>query len=345
MTEPAPFVTVDDYEPVARAALPPDVYDYFAGGAGDEWTLAENRRAFDRWMLRPRFLRGAGEPDTSTSVLGAPLSFPVMVAPWAYQDLAHADAEVATAPRRRGRRHRHDRLLDRDRPAGADRRRRRDAAWWQLYVFADRGVHRGDAGAGRVGGLSARSAGRSTSRWSGCGTATRAAGSRCRWASRGPIWSYDPQPDWDDLAWIRGRSPGCRILVKGILTAEDAELAVQAGRGRDRRVEPRRPPARFLALRAGRPARGCGAGGGPDPGLDGRWGAARDRRPEGPRAGGRGRPRRSSHRVGPRRRRRGRRRGRAGHPARRSSRTRWRSPAAARVAEIGPSLIAPAPGP
>ena len=70
MTEPSPFVIVDDYEPVARAALPPDVWGYFAGGAGDEWTLAENRRAFDRWMLRPRFLRGAGEPDTSTSVLG-----------------------------------------------------------------------------------------------------------------------------------------------------------------------------------------------------------------------------------------------------------------------------------
>ena len=153
MTEPAPFVTVDDYEPVARAALPPDVWGYFAGGAGDEWTLAENRRAFDRWMLRPRFLRGAGEPDTSTSVLGAPLSFPVMVAPWAYQDLAHADAEVAT---RRAAAAAgtvmivSSTAIDR---LGADRRRRRDACLVAAVRVRRSRRHRGDAGPGRVGGL------------------------------------------------------------------------------------------------------------------------------------------------------------------------------------------------
>ena len=63
MSDTRRFVTLDDFEPEARAALPPDVYDYFAGGAGDEWTLQENRRAFDRWILRPRVLRGAAEPD------------------------------------------------------------------------------------------------------------------------------------------------------------------------------------------------------------------------------------------------------------------------------------------
>ncbi len=71
MEQPAPHTTVDDYLEAARAAVPPDVWDYYEGGAGDEWTLAENRRAFDRWMLRPRFLRGGGWPDTSTTVLGS----------------------------------------------------------------------------------------------------------------------------------------------------------------------------------------------------------------------------------------------------------------------------------
>ena len=89
MTGTPAFVIVDDYEPVARAALPQDVWDYFAGGASDEWTMAENRRAFDRWMLRPRFLRSVGDPTTATDVLGTPVSFPVLVAPWAYQTLAH----------------------------------------------------------------------------------------------------------------------------------------------------------------------------------------------------------------------------------------------------------------
>ena len=91
------FVTVDDYEPVARERLPPDVYDFYAGGAGDEWTLAENRRAFDRWSLRPRVLRASGRPDPSTSILGTRVSFPVLVAPWAYQSMAHPEGERATA--------------------------------------------------------------------------------------------------------------------------------------------------------------------------------------------------------------------------------------------------------
>src|SRR5215210_6705457 len=97
MTDAPPFVTLDDYEPVARERLPPDVYGYYAGGAGDEWTLAENLRAWSRWVLRPRFLVGVPERDTSTDVLGTRVSFPALVAPWAYQSLAHPDGERATA--------------------------------------------------------------------------------------------------------------------------------------------------------------------------------------------------------------------------------------------------------
>jgi 4-hydroxymandelate oxidase len=91
------FVVVDDYEPAARELLPPDVYDYYAGGAGDEWTLAENRRAFERWAIRPRVLTGAHPPDPSIELLGARLAFPILIAPWAYQRLAHPDGDRATA--------------------------------------------------------------------------------------------------------------------------------------------------------------------------------------------------------------------------------------------------------
>jgi 4-hydroxymandelate oxidase len=97
MLEERRFVVVDDYEPAARELLPPDVYDYYAGGAGDERTLAENRRAFDRWVIRPRMLTAAYPPDPSTAVLGTRVAFPVLVAPWAYQRRAHPDGELATA--------------------------------------------------------------------------------------------------------------------------------------------------------------------------------------------------------------------------------------------------------
>ena len=90
------YLQVDDYEPVAKAKLDADVYDYFAGGAGDERTLEENLRAFDRWVIRPRVLRGSASPDTSTEILGTPVASPVLVAPWAYQGRAHPDGERAT---------------------------------------------------------------------------------------------------------------------------------------------------------------------------------------------------------------------------------------------------------
>ena len=139
MSDPPRYVTVDDYEPVAEASLPPDVWGYFAGGAGDERTLNDNERAFDRWILRPRFLRAAGRPDPSTSILGTDIAFPVLVAPWAYQHLAHADGELATARAAADSgtimvvSSTASEILEDVASASVGPK------WWQLYVFSDRG--------------------------------------------------------------------------------------------------------------------------------------------------------------------------------------------------------------
>jgi isopentenyl diphosphate isomerase/L-lactate dehydrogenase-like FMN-dependent dehydrogenase len=223
----AEFVNVDDYEPAARERLPKDVYDYYAGGAADEWTLAENRRAFDRWILRPRFLRATGDPDTSTELFGARVSAPILVAPWAYQRLAHPDGELATvrAAARQGTiavvsTTALDHLED---VAAASN----GPKWWQLYVFTDRGYTTemldrvARAGYGAI-----------------CWTVDfPTSGSRDRDARNGFImpmglagdYEYDPMISWDDVPYIREHVPGVPLLVKGLLTAEDAELAVQAG--------------------------------------------------------------------------------------------------------------------
>lgn len=221
-------VTVDDYEPIARERLPRDVYDFYAGGAGDEWTLAENRRAFERWSLRPRYLRGAGLPDPSTSILGVPISFPVLVAPWAFQRLAHPDGEIATA--RAAAAAGTAMVVSsttieylEDVAAASD-----GPKWWQLYVFDDRGFTSEmlrrvvDAGYGAV-----------------CLTVDfPVSGLRHRDTRNGFVLplgmpesalTFDPLLSWDDIGWVRERTPGLPLLVKGILTAEDAELAVAAG--------------------------------------------------------------------------------------------------------------------
>jgi 4-hydroxymandelate oxidase len=84
-------------EQAARGRLDPAVYDYLAGGADAELTLADNLAAWPRLRLRPRVLRGVRRVDTATTVLGTPLPTPIMVAPTAYQGLLHPDGEVATA--------------------------------------------------------------------------------------------------------------------------------------------------------------------------------------------------------------------------------------------------------
>jgi (S)-2-hydroxy-acid oxidase len=90
-----PPVNLDEFEMLARQRLPEDVYDFFAGGSGDEWTLGENRRAFDRWVVRPRILRDVARVDCSVTVLEETMAAPILVAPTAFQRLAHPEGELA----------------------------------------------------------------------------------------------------------------------------------------------------------------------------------------------------------------------------------------------------------
>src|SRR5687768_2864484 len=90
-------INVADYERLAAAALDPGVHAYFAGGAGDERTLRDNVAAFTRWRLRPRVLVDVSEAGTATTLLGREISMPVLVAPVAFQRLAHPEGEVAMA--------------------------------------------------------------------------------------------------------------------------------------------------------------------------------------------------------------------------------------------------------
>src|SRR5215471_8108110 len=90
-----PPVNLDEYEALARERLPEAIYDFFAGGAGDEWTLDENRIAYDGWTVRPRILRDVARVDGSVTLLGETMATPILVAPTAFQRLAHPDGELA----------------------------------------------------------------------------------------------------------------------------------------------------------------------------------------------------------------------------------------------------------
>lgn len=162
-------VTIEEWEAVAREVLPVGVFDYIAGGAGAERTLAENEAAFERLRVWPRMLRASGSPDPHTEVLGMPLAFPIAIAPWAFQSQVHPGGERATAAAAAAMGTAMcvsstvlDGLEDVAAAGGI--------LWWQLYIWRDReasaallparaggGVPRGHLDGGRPGPRAATS--------------------------------------------------------------------------------------------------------------------------------------------------------------------------------------------
>jgi len=89
------FVTLAEITRAARDKLDPAVWNFVEGGSGDEWTLAENRRAFERWQFRPRVMTGIPAPDLSCNVLGIPLSMPILTAPFGFDAMVDPEGHLA----------------------------------------------------------------------------------------------------------------------------------------------------------------------------------------------------------------------------------------------------------
>src|SRR5690242_13840759 len=92
-----PPLNLFEWQERACACMERGAHDYFAGGACDERTMDANRAAYDRMLLAPRVLVDVSRLDTATQVLGESVSMPVLLAPAAFQKLAHPDGERATA--------------------------------------------------------------------------------------------------------------------------------------------------------------------------------------------------------------------------------------------------------
>ncbi|HEX2088881.1 MAG TPA: alpha-hydroxy acid oxidase [Actinomycetota bacterium] len=238
-------LSLEALEEAARQRLPQMVFDYYAGGAGDEWTLRENRRAFDRWVLRPRFLVDVSSPDLRTTVLGQEVPFPILIAPTALQRLAHPDGELATARAAASV----GALMVVSTIASVrleDIARTGVHRWFQLYIHKDRDltaelVKRADAAgyAAIVVTVDTPFLGRrmrdERNRFAlppGIGLANLA-GVPLPTDPGSSLFRYfasqlDPALTWEDIAWVRSLSP-LPVVVKGVLTPEDAVLSVEAG--------------------------------------------------------------------------------------------------------------------
>jgi isopentenyl diphosphate isomerase/L-lactate dehydrogenase-like FMN-dependent dehydrogenase len=240
MSEP---LNVSEYEALARERLAEGPYGYFAGGAGDEWTLAENVRAFNRWVLRPRMLVDIGTVTTATSVLGADVSMPILIAPTAFQRLAHPEGETATA-----------RAaatagtvfclstLGSYTPAEIAASAPEGTNWLQLYWSPDRGFTQALVEASAAAGFGAilltvdlplagrrerdlRAAFELPADLSLPNLPSRLGGGNFHAALAEVV---DRTITWRDLEWLASLTD-LPLVVKGILTAEDGRLACEHG--------------------------------------------------------------------------------------------------------------------
>jgi len=245
-----PLVNVYDFEAAALAVLPKPTRDYYFGGANDEITLERNRSAFDSVSLHYRVLRDIGERDMSTQVLGLPVGMPILVAPTACHQLAHADGELATA-RAATAAGTLMILSTLSNYAMEDvSQEMQGPLWFQLYVYRDRGVtrdliKRAEAAGCRaivltvdapVGGQRERDVRNGFRLPEGvvmrnllpAGEAFAGLD-----AGAGGVAAYinemfDPTISWRDLDWLVAQTT-LPVVVKGIVRADDAVRAWEHG--------------------------------------------------------------------------------------------------------------------
>ncbi len=91
------FQEFEDFEAHAESILAAPVFNHLNAGAGRNWTRDENRRAYDRWLIRKRLMVDVSTVDLSVEVVGQRLEVPIMLAPSAFHKLVHPDGELASA--------------------------------------------------------------------------------------------------------------------------------------------------------------------------------------------------------------------------------------------------------
>jgi len=141
--QPPSPVNLADFEAVAREALEKPVYDHLAGGADDEWTLKENLTAWSRIRLLPKVLRDVTQCDLSTTLLGEPISMPVVLAPVACHRIFHVDGEYAVARAAAQARTIFTVSTGASYSLEEVARVADGPCWFQLYAYQDRAITRG----------------------------------------------------------------------------------------------------------------------------------------------------------------------------------------------------------
>lgn len=247
-------VCVSDFEERARRVLPKAVYDYYRSGADEQRTLQDNVEAFSRWCLVPRVLRDVSSVDMSLSILGQRLSMPVCVASTAMQRMAHPEGEVATARACRAMGTAMmlsswaTSTIEEVSEAGGGPG---GVLWMQLYIYKDRELSLSLVRRAEQAGYQAIFLTVDTPylgrRWDDVRNRFKLPSHLSMSNFAVPSLSFsedsygadsglavyvskaiDPSLNWEDVLWLK-KHTHLPIILKGILSAEDARRAVDCG--------------------------------------------------------------------------------------------------------------------
>ena len=252
---PAWPVAFDDWARAAEERLDPGAFGYIAGGAGAESTMRANLDAFRQWRIRPRMLAGNAVRDISVEVLGMRSPAPFFLAPLGVLSIAHEEAEVGVAKAAASSAvpfllsSAATNSIEQIAETGAPR-------WFQLYWVNDREICASFVRRAEAAGYGAIVVTLDTLTLGWRPRDLRRAylpfirGEGCGQFFTDPVFlsrlEKPPEDDpltaaammlatfpnlgltWEDLDWLRGQTT-LPLLVKGVLTAEDAELALQHG--------------------------------------------------------------------------------------------------------------------
>ncbi|ALC40602.1 CG18003 [Drosophila busckii] len=243
------LVCVKDFERQAFAKLEKNTLDYYKSGAGEQFTLEQNRAAFRRLRLRPRILRNVSQLDISCRILDEQLKWPMGIAPSAMQKMAHPDGEIgnARAAGKAGAIYILSTLSNtslEDVAAAAPN----TCKWFQLYIYKER--HLTEQLVRRVerAGFKAlvltvdapvfgnrRADVRNKFSLPDHLNLANFEGELANVTTMGGsgIYEYvtnqfDPSITWQDISWLK-QLTSLPIVLKGVLTAEDAVLAREFG--------------------------------------------------------------------------------------------------------------------
>ena len=242
-------INLFELEMKARELLPQTAYDHHASGANDEITLRENHMAYERITLLPRMLVDVSERHMDTTALGQPVSMPILIAPTAFQGLAHPKGELATVKAAGAAKT----LMTLSTLSTFSIEEVMSAAtgpvWFQLYMFRDRAISASFVKRAELAGCKAivftvdapllgrrerdvRNQFKMPDALAVKNLLPRelqyfpeASGSR-----HAPAIAslFDTALTWKDIEWLTGITT-LPVLVKGILRADDALLAVKHG--------------------------------------------------------------------------------------------------------------------